>query len=81
MHGVSVSRMALTPTEQLTENVRLAIFSARVKLPVVSAELGISTRTLQRRLEDGRFTMSDIETIARLTNTTLFDLLPAKQVA
>lgn len=73
--------MALTPTEQLTENVRLAIHAARVKLPVVSGELGFATRTLQRRLIDGRFTISDLEVIARLTDKTLFDLLPNEDAA
>lgn len=80
MNGISVTGMAQTPTQELTKNILYAIRVASVTQAAVADELSIGLRTLQRRLTDGLFTISDIEVIARLTDTSIFDLLPSEPV-
>lgn len=63
-------------TTTLTSNVRLAIFKAGVSRSSVADHLGISRRTFYRRLDDGQFTIADLQVIAAATGTGLLALLP-----
>jgi transcriptional regulator with XRE-family HTH domain len=60
----------------LTKNVRLAIFEAGVSRAAVAEALGMKPRTLYNRLNDGHFTVTDLQKIADLTRTTINALLP-----
>ena len=60
----------------LTKNVRLAIFKAGVSRTEVADALDMKLRTFYTRLNDGRFTVMDLQKIADLTGTTVNDLLP-----
>lgn len=74
--------MALqTSSPALTRNVRLAIFEAGVSLSSVASATGIKRRTFYRRLQDGRFTITELQAVAKATGTTLLDLLPDESKA
>ena len=70
--------MAQTPAQALTRNIRLALYAADADREELARQIGVSRRTFYRRLSKGQFTVPDLTVIAKATDTTLLELIPAE---